>query len=213
MANKTPPMYARGRYVLKMPWTTVPTKLYTCLAIRSFDDIYELGIDVYETYYLPMGLIDGQPYGSQVFSFTEEVAKKANIITIRSDDGEFIHVPDTYILSYPSMSDVKYSHMVLSHSLGALPDYLDLSFIKSQVANLIAHQLGVNPIVNEHRAAATENPTPVQHEALEVARLNAVTVTETDYARAQRLQGKVNLLQSEINTLIAILQANNLMPP
>ena len=40
--KKTPPLGARGRYVLSVPWQANPNKLYTCIAVRSFADIYKL---------------------------------------------------------------------------------------------------------------------------------------------------------------------------
>lgn len=214
MAKKTPPLGARGRYTVKSPWTTNPGKLYTCVAIRSFSDIYELGFDVYDTYYVPMGLTNGTVSGGQTFSFNAEKTIGANIITLRSDDNDddFIYIPDTYILSYPDVGEVRYSHMVLSASLGALPDYLDLASVKDAVRNVIAQHYGVVPTVNEHRAPSVSNPTRLQHESLEAARIGAITLLETDHAKYLRLQGQNLLLQNQINALTAILQTNNLLP-
>ena len=57
--KNTPPLRARGRYVLRNPWVANPGKLYTNMAIRTFEDVYELGTDVYETYYVPMDWLTG----------------------------------------------------------------------------------------------------------------------------------------------------------
>lgn len=213
MAKKTPPLLIRGRFTLKMPWVAVPTKLYTVIAIRQFKDIYDAGIDVYSQYYQPMGLTDGAPYGAETFSFQSEVSQLANIVTLYADDGETIFVPDTWILKYPDSGDVKYSHVVLSLSAGAVPDYLDFSALKTMLANLVAQTTGVVVTVNEHRAPSTTQPTAAEHEVLEAARIGAITLLETDYARALRLQAVIDRQNQERATLIAILEDNSLWPP
>lgn len=212
MPKRTPPLSTTGRYVLRTPWSTNPAMLYTCLAIRSFDDIYKLGYDVYSTYYEPMGLTDGAVVGGVPFQFSNERTAKANIITLRAADGTFLYVPDTYVASYPDMGEHKYSHMVLSVSLSALPDYLDLAAVKDAVSGIVSQMFGLVPIVKEHRTPSTTNPTAAQHEAMEAARTAAITLLETDHARALRYQGLNNVLQDKINTLTAILSANNLLP-
>lgn len=212
MPKRTPPLGTKGRYVLRTPWSTNPTMLYTCLAIRSFDDIYKLGYDVYSTYYVPMGLTNGAVVGGLTFQFDAERNATANIITLRATDGTYIYVPDTYIASYPDMSEHTYSHMVLSVSLGALPDYLDLSAVKDAVSGIVAQTFGLTPTVKEHRTPSTANPTAAQHEAMEASRTAAITLLETDHARALRYQGLNLVLQDKINALTAILSANNLLP-
>lgn len=206
--KNTPPLRARGRYVLASPWVANPAKLYTTVAIRGFEDLFTLGIDVYNTYYLPMGLIDGQ----SGFSFSAEQANKADIITLQSDDGEVIYVPDTYIQSYPNMGEVKYSHVVLSISLGPLPDQNDLTNVKAVLADQVAQVYGITPTVVEHRAASTSNPSATEHEALEAARVAAITVLETDHAKALRFQAQNVLLNQKIVALTNLLKAHHIPP-
>lgn len=210
--KQTPPLRARGRYVLRAPWVANPAKLYTTLAIRTFEDVYELGFDVYDTYYVPMGLINGEVVGGSPFSFSVEREQQPNIITLESDDGDIIYVPDTYISSFPNMGEVKYSHAILSISLGPLPDTNDLSFVKGALADLVAQSYGVVPTVKEHRAPSISNPTASEHQALEAARTGGITLLETDHAKVVRLQGEKALLNAKIATLTAILQANGLLP-
>jgi hypothetical protein len=214
MAQKTPPLKARGRYTLKAPWDAAidPLKLYTTIAIRSFKDIYELNVDVYTEYYLPMGLVDGVLYGIAIFSFSAEANLEPNIITLYSDTGETIYVPDTYILSYPTMGDIKYNRCVLSIDLGPLPDYLDFSSLKASVQNLVAQTTGIAATALEHRSAHITNPTPPEHEVLETARLAGITVLETDLAKRLKANADKILLQDKIDTLIEILADNSIAP-
>ena len=212
--KKTPPMYARGRYVLTAPFDSLitATRLYTCIAIRSFKDVYEDGLDVEIEYYNPMGLVNGQDYGGSPFDFQAEKDALANIVTLIGDNGQMIFVPDTFIASYPDLTDVKYSQIVVAFNFGAVPDYLVLSAVKSGMANLGASHLGVVPAVTEHRAPSANAVTPIQHEALEVARLGAISNQETDYAKWKRMEQKIIQLQDTIDKQTAILEENGWLP-
>ena len=210
--KKTPPLGARGRYILSVPWQANPNKLYTCIAVRSFADIYKLGQDVYKVFYFGMGATAGAVIGGLPFNFTAESAKKPNIITLQSDDGEVIYVPDTFIQKFPDQGEVKYSHIVLSLSLGPVPDYANLEEIKQAVAETVAQRFGFSPTVREHRAPATDNPTAEQHEALEAARLGAITLLETDQVKVLRLIGVNDKQRDVINTLSNVLRTHNIPP-
>ena len=171
----TPTIGSKGRYTLSLPWTANAAKLYECEAIRSFDDIYELGVDVYQEYYVPMGLVDNTVVGGNLFLFKEQRDAKVCIITLRStDDGEYIYVPDSYISNSPVSSVKPYSHIVLSVDCGALPDSLDLSALKSDLSDLAKGYLGITTpgnLVLENRAAATNQPTAIEGDALEAPTL------------------------------------------
>lgn len=207
MSNMTPPLHAQGRYVVKSPWELPNTVIYECIAIRTFEDIYKVGIDVYERYYVPMGLVNGGD-----FNFSDEESKNANIITLRGSDKSIVYIPDTYILSFPKAGNVKYQHVVLSASLGALPEYLDLTSLKEEIEDLVSSKLGTTAIVKEAAIPATEQPTQVQHEVLEAARVGSITSYENNYTKLKKEQAKSALLDSKVKTLIAILKANGLMP-
>ncbi len=208
--KKTPPIFAKGRWILRLPFIANPTKIYTCIAIRSFADVYKLGQDVYRVFYLTMGVTDGGTVAGLPFNFIAEQQLKPNSITLQADDGETIYVPDTFIQRFPDMGDVKYSHLILSVSLGAVPDYLNLEEIKDAVAQTIASRFGFVPQVREHRAPSTDNPTPAQHEAIEAARLASLDLLETDAAKAAKLLGISAKKQQTIDGLLKVLRSNGI---
>ncbi len=203
----TPSIRQRGRYTLKLPWVADPGKIYECEAIRSFDDLAKLNVDVYETFYLPAGLQNGQVYAGVPFSFESEKSADANIVTLRSQDGDYIYVPDTYILSLPDMSGVHYDQIVLSMNLGAVPAYLDLSALKTDVGNLAEAMIGKDVTVLEHRAPSTNQPTAANHDVMEAARTAAISITKTHYVLWQEEIVKNAKLQDTVNALVAKLQA------
>lgn len=213
MARFTPTLDSKGKYVLRSPWTSNPNVLYTCKALRAFDDIYKTGKDVYKTYYVPMGVTNGSTsFTPTAFSFEEERRNKVIIVTLVGDDGGVMYVPDSFISTQPDNTEAIYSHIVLSASLSAIPDSLDLSALKTSMANLIQSTIGLLPIIQESRLPSVNNPTTAQHLILEAARQGAITLNETDRSRANRLQTENNLLQAKISTLTQILRDNNLLP-
>lgn len=213
MPRNTPTLLSKGRFTLRAPWSTNPTLLYTCIAIRQFDDVYLIGKDVYQTFYVSQGIVEGSTtYTANPFTFLDEKRANVAIVTLLGDDGSLIYVPDSFIVSYPDLSEVKYSQRILHCSLGAIPNYVDLSALKTSVANLVAATIGTVPTVNEAWLSVTDAPTRAQHDILEAARLSAITLLETDRAKALRLEQKNILLQQQITTLTGILQTNGLLP-
>ena len=200
--KKTPPIYAKGRYQLNTPYSLDDLVLHTCIAIRSFGDIYEQGKDVFTLYYEPHGLTE------------EDVANdeklRANIITLMSEDDDVIYVPDTYILSYPDMGTINYQHLVVSASLGAVPETLPLEFLQNQIHSTVLSVLGIESEVNIHKAPSVNVISPEDHEVLEVARLSALSLQKTERARIIELENTNTRLQQEIAILTDICQENDL---
>lgn len=214
MAKKTPQLNARGLYTVITPFSLPTGVVYTCKAIRSFRDIYELGEDVFTQYYDPVGLTQTE--------FNNDNLANANIITLMADsynstqvpsDKTIVYIPDTYIQNYPDQSIVPYSHIVLGLTMGPLPDGLDLSALKTQLGNVCSGVIGTTPVVVEHRAPSAGIVTATEHADLETARLGNVTIRDTDYASLAKAQQDNLLLQAQIATLIQILEDNSLWPP
>lgn len=208
----TPELHAAGVYSLIAPWSTAANTTYTCIAIRSFPDIAAEGVNIQAMYYVAMGLADGASYAGGTFNFAAEVARAPNIITLRDNSGNLIHVPDTFIASCPQLSIVPYSNTVLSFSLGAIPDFVDLTAIKAQIASVVAGLTGITPTVNTARAPCTNNPSYAQNIVLENARIAAITNRTTDTQALTAAQAQVTLLNATVASLTAILVANGLIP-
>ena len=202
MTLRTPPLHRAGRYTLRLPWSADPGTVYSCMAIRTMDDCEKLGVDVFKTYYEPMGLL--------VADYNPDKTAKANIITLMSDTG-VIYVPDSYIESYPDMTEFTYNHVVLSISLGAVPDYLDVTFLNNQLAATVSDVIGITPTVNVHVAASSGSVTAAQHEIAEAARVAAITNRVTDRAKLMIANGTIAVLNTKVNTLTQLCKTNNLL--
>lgn len=203
----TPSIGASGVFVLKLPWIADVNTTYEVIAVRSFEDIYKAGDDVYPIYYKPMGLVDGVAG----FDFKNEVSLKPNLITLQGSNGSVVYVPDTYIAHFPTMGNVNYQHVVITASLGALPESVDLSILRDDVQNLIESRIGAIADTKIMTAPASNQPTTEQHDALEAARLGSITEYENDYTRIKRQQALIDKLTLKVTTMTRVLKHNNLI--
>ena len=209
----TPALKARGRYKLRKPFAVADNIDYTCLAIRSFKDIYREGENPYIKVYLPVGLVDGTNLDDgTVFSFKDEELRGINIITLADDKGNNILVPDNFILSYPSETGINYREFYLSCSLGPLPDTIDLTVVKDTVKEAVQGVLGVIVTVNDHSIPTTTSPTYEEHLALSQARVAMIEANRSGYVnKINELSSEVAALRVVNDTLTQILKDNNLL--
>lgn len=202
--RRTPSLYASGKYVLRTPFVANADRSYTCMAIRSFNDIYELKEDVFTKYYESNGLSD--------IIFNEDKEARVCIVTLMSEDAQVIYVPDSYIESYPDVSNVLYSRIILSVDLGALPDKLNLDFLNTQISNIVGDVIGVAaPGILVHKAPTTGFISAEAHADLEEARTAAITLIETDYAKVLQLQTQVDSQNQLIATMTDLLIDNGII--
>lgn len=206
----TPSQSAKGFWTVRLPFAVVTTTEYTCVAIRSFSDMARAGIDVYNSIYVPVGLIDGVTYDTHLFSFEEEQLRNINIVTLTDNIGNIVNVPDNYILTYPNISGVTYLRYILSADLGPLPSTIDLSALKTAMVDTIKDNLGVeNAEILEHVLNTTTNPTLEQHIEFERVRLNATNLANTPSHQLLELQTRLEALETMNRELTQICIDNN----
>lgn len=204
MAQHTPPLHAKGIYQVAAPFVLQSATLYECAAIRDFEDLIQQGVDIWATYYQPVGLTQ-QNYQS-------DLAAGANIVTLMADSAPVVRLPDTYINSYPDSGNVPYSQVIISLSLGPLPDALDLTFAKQQIAAAASSVIGLEPTVNVHLAPSTGVVTQAENDANEIARQAAITNRVTDAAKVIQLQAQLTATQTQYNALIELCKAKGVLP-
>lgn len=179
---RTPPFKASGLWELRSPWRCNGTQIYTCIAIRKFEEILLDQGDIYRDYYYPKGL----SYG--VYESDKELG--ASIVTILSEFGEEIDVPDTYITKYPQVNLADYHHVILSASLGPLPTKADLTQVRSKMAEVLEAVVGKKPTIKLHSAPVTTAITSKQAKQAEAVRQAAITDRSTTYVAVSELEKK-----------------------
>lgn len=204
----TPPVDARGIFELRTPWSVPADEIYTCIAVRNFDDIYKEGIDVFKEYYEPKSI--------DITIFTADAVAKATIVTLESATGAHLYVPDTYINSYPDMSGIRYDRIILSVDCGPLPANLDLTNIKTAIEETVIESIGVaSPTVKEHIAPTASVISQANHDTLETARQAAIdavnTAPYTDMGKLDACNALNSQLILKIEALTQLLADNGIV--
>lgn len=204
----TPPVDAQGLFELRAPWTVPADEIFTCIAVRNFDDIYREGIDVFKVYYEPKGVDQA--------TFAADAIANATIVTLESVTGTHTYVPDTYINSYPNMAGYKYDRIILSVDCGPLPASLDLTNAKVAVGETIVQTLGVAaPTIKEHISPTASVISQVDHDTLETARAAAIaavnTAPYTDKGKLEAANALNAQLILKIETLTQLLADNGIV--
>lgn len=205
MTQMIPPINTRGFYELKAPFSTANNTIYECIAIREFKDYTQIGADVFGEVYAARGL-DRAVYEA-------DVAANVKIITLRSEYYPALYVPTSYINRFPSNDNVAYSHVVMSASLGPLPDTLDLTFLLDQIRGVVSSVIGVaEPMVAVHAAPSDQYISASQHATLEQARQAAISSMTTDRAQLLTERQMNDQLRGVIANYEAIMRAHGLLP-
>lgn len=166
----------RGTYTLKAPWIIDQKGDYTCVALRSFKEITQNKIDVFETFYQPKGISQAQ--------YKTDTESGVVIVALRASSGSFIYVPSSYILGVPNGNGYSYSRRILTVELGPLPTGLDTAAIQGDIKTLVNARFGVDPTLKEVELPITEIVTPENHMAFEKGRAGRIKSpgnTETMY--------------------------------
>ena len=212
MATKnTPVIGMTGKYNLRSPWRANELTTYECIAVRSFADCEARNELVYSQYYEPLGLVEGVDLGGTQFSFNDEIAANANIITLRGADNTIIYVPDTFIETFPQEGTVAYSVVVLSALIGMMPTSVSLDSIVSDVSQLISSRIGTTTTVTINSTTSAAQPTQAEHEAMEAARLGAITNYSNLQTQLTKALNDNELLQQKVNALVNYIREKGVL--
>ena len=201
-----PPIGTKGLYVLLPPFDNVikPAELYECGAIRYFEDIANNGRNVYDLYYKPWGINETRA--------NQDRQEGHVIVTLLSPKYPPVYVPSSYIKSYPDLNSKPYNQVILTLSLGALPDDAILDTAAAAAASAVSDTIGVTPEVHFGIMPLSDSVTPADHETREAARQGAISNRTTDYARVYELETANAVLKQRNQILEQIVIDNNLLP-
>lgn len=192
MANYIPTLGTKGIYTLLAPFNTVltPNVPYRCTAVRSLTDIISSGGNPEVDYYTPNGI--------NTTSYLTDSKVGVYIVSLQSDSGAVVYVPSSYFTSFPDIGGVSYTTIALAINLGAIPDNLDLTYIKSKVADVITENIG---IVSEVKTVVISQPTIIgtnSHVLIDAARKAKIAIAVTDYSKYLAVVKERDLAYSKI---------------
>lgn len=202
----TPQMFAHGIYEVKSPYALPADVSFTCIAIRSFQDVRNEGGNVFELYYKPAGV------EQSIYDTDDKNA--VSIISLYAQGRVILHIPDSFITRVPVGDANGYSRLVIGAEVGIVPNTIDLSVLTQEIKNLISDYTGLtDSTVEIYTAPFTGNLTPQQAASFERNREAAMGGRVSTYARATAAESKVAELM-EINKRLAdIIIANGISPP
>lgn len=203
MANLTPPLHAKGLYAVKEPFTVKPAGIYTCVALRKFEDLVESNVDVFNVFYAGNGL--------ERSVYETDLKDGAVIVTLMDQFGQYVFIPDSHILSYPVPGDVEYHHAVLSVSLGPLPKSFPLDHLIDQLKLSASDAIGLEPEVKLHSVPTVGAITYEQHEIMEAARTLRVANRQTAHADLQSAREEIILLNEKVQLLTQLAIDNGIL--
>lgn len=196
MANLIPQIGATGKYQLLEPFDAQVKEnaVYTCIAVRRLNDYVSIGRDPKALYYDANGLSDG---------IWERDSRDPDvcIVTLVSKAKQTIYVPTTYIASYPDLGGIPYTVRLLGINLGAIPDTMDLSNLITSIENLVKDTIGIESTAQTVAASETKIISQEDHETIEQAREDLITIDKTDRATVLELQATVQAQLTQIQEL------------
>ncbi|AFQ96668.1 hypothetical protein STRATTON_223 [Erwinia phage vB_EamM_Stratton] len=191
-----------GLFKVKEPFAIAEDVIYTVEAVRTFPELVDRKEDVYNKYYLPVGL------GREAYLADANVG--GSILTLKSRDGQVVYIPDTYIESYPGINGLEYKRNVMVIDLAFIPSYVDPTTISEDVKNIITAGLGIDPIIDitsmDYEGTVTEE-NHLQMEAVRKAKIRNTTPVSEQLVSAQQENAKLKALNA---AMLEILQANGL---
>ena len=133
-----PTIGSSGWYQLRAPLDTlmIDGARYTCKAIRSISEYLANNEDPATDVY---GLIPDE--------YATDLAADVQIVSLQADNGHWVYVPARYITTYPNTNGVPYRSVMIGISLPSLPADRDLSFLTSDLGDLVTDALGVIPVI------------------------------------------------------------------
>ncbi len=188
----TPSINQSGIFKLKPPFDSLvtPQVVYTCRSLRTINDVLASGEQPYEKFYKPLSISETD--------FNKDAKTNACIVGLQAGTGEWIYVPDSFILSAPSMNGVKYSPIVLGVSLGAIPDNFNLEGLISAFKDITMSTIGVEPQIKGMLVAQPAMIDRDKHERLEIARKEKIKQNKTDFVRVKELTDETAVLRLKI---------------
>lgn len=190
-----PPIGTAGIYDLNSPFASKlqPNISYRCESIRRFSDMLQLGEDPYELHYSPNGL--------SLEIYNNDALNSTCIVSLQSASGHWVHVPSTYIRSFPNVNGVPYRAMVLGVEIGPVPEHQKLETLKAAISDIVRDNFGVTPSIKEVAISSTQNFSQRDHEILEQQRAAQIVNSPTYKSKYLALQKQFEALQRDYDLL------------
>lgn len=196
----TPPVNTEGIFKVNTPFSLPQDVMFRVDAISNFADVVRRNEDPYAKYYAPLGISNSD--------YLEDAKVGASIITFKSNDGQLVFIPDTYIETYPGAAGVSYVRNVLVWDCGPVPDYVDINAMNADAVAVLAKGLGVQVTASVTTLAYEGVISDEDHVRMEAERKARIRETIPLSEQLENALSRNAELQKLNDSLMAIVAAN-----
>ena len=190
-----PTIGSSGYFELRSPLDTlvIEGELYTCQAVRRISDYLANNEDIKTDVYSKLSLPDSD------WETDSEIDQY--IISLQSEQGHWLYFPASYLVKFPLTNGIPYRSVVLAASLPSIPADRDLSFLETDIVNLISDSLGVIPIMRQVETSRIVLVSDSIHQTKQMERNMLSSGRVTDRARYMQLQQDHQVALDKIQAL------------
>jgi hypothetical protein len=200
-----PSINSSGIFTLAAPFEAMLTAgmSYTCRAVRTIADLVADGKDPYTDTYVANGLTQTQ--------YNTDVANGVCIVSLAptSTSGTTVYVPSSFITALPSSGGVNYQILGLLVNMGALPVSTDLTYLKTQISEIVQNTIGSTPTLTAAKLSAVSLLSSADDAKYQAARALLISSSQTNLAKALTNEAALASATQKITALEAyIVQLN-----
>jgi len=202
MSLFTPGLNDKGRFRLNGQLANLlsPDLEYTCINLQTIQSAAGSGIDILETYYVPIGL--------DAAALAADITANAFLVTLQAGVLPEVVVPSTYFVEKANTDGIRYLGRMIAVDLSVLPADFDLSLLRQRLLEVVKETIGV---VGEARTIVTTNvlnKSQDEHAIIEATRALNASNLDTDYARFLAERKRADSLQQKVTSLSNYIVAN-----
>ena len=149
MANNfiVPPLGAKGRFKFVEPFNKeqYQNEELRVSAIRTFKELKDSSIDVYELIYQPVGLTEND--------LLKDIENNIPIVVLESQAGKYLNIPANKIQSLPDISGIKYQQRMLVANLGLLPLDFNIDTLYNVIKDDVYDVTGIQTEVQDIKSS------------------------------------------------------------
>lgn len=201
--NILPTLGSQGTYELLPPFDTkiTPEEIYTCKAIRSISEYISYNQDAKKEVY--------DYYGLTAEDYENDVKEDMQILSLQNDNGVWLYVPKRFVSKYPDVNGIPYKQTAIVTKLPALKSDRDLSFLITDIENLIKDTLGVDTDVSLVELSRTIAVVKELSDQMEAERSLITSGKSTDRSRYISLKQEIETLLERIKKLEEYIKSIN----
>lgn len=183
-----------GSFELSPPFTNnIQAKAkYTIRSIRTMGDIIAAGDNPQELY-----TTNQVPEAEYIRDLQADVC----IIGLQSTSGDWVYVPQSYIVTLPNIEGVSYRPLAVVVALGMVSDETELINVTTAIERIVFEQLGVKTTTVITAVGASELVSAADDARIKVTRSERINYNESEAAHFTRLNKENAELRSKLQML------------